>query len=81
MTRRAARVRLAAVLAVVVLVPSAWREERRARTLEGLSGFEEVVLGTRLDMLSQYPVVERLDLLEDLDVIRQLDGLTERREG
>jgi anti-sigma factor RsiW len=71
----------AAVLAVVVLAPSAWREERRARTVEGLSGFEEAMLGTRLDMLRQYPVVERLDLLEDFDVIRQLDGLAEHREG
>ncbi|HMH50844.1 MAG TPA: zf-HC2 domain-containing protein [Candidatus Acidoferrum sp.] len=69
----------AAVLALVVLAPSAWRDERRV--VDGLSGFEEAVLGTRLDMLRQYPVVERLDLLEDLDVIRQLDGLEARRES
>jgi anti-sigma factor RsiW len=67
----------AAVIALIILAPSAWREERRARTAESLNGFEEVVLGTRLDLLRQYPVVERLDLLEDLDVIRQLDGLAE----
>ena len=60
---------------------SAWRDERRPRGVDGLNGFEEAVLGTRLDMLRQYPVVERLDLLEDLDVIRQLDGLEGRREG
>ena len=71
----------AAVLALVVLGPSAWRDERRPRGVDGLNGFEEAVLGTRLDMLRQYPVVERLDLLEDLDVIRQLDGLEGRREG
>ena len=71
----------AAVLALVVLAPSAWRDERRVRAVDGLSGFEEAVLGTRLDMLRQYPVVERLDLLEDLDVIRQLDGLEARRES
>jgi anti-sigma factor RsiW len=71
----------AAVVALVILAPSAWREDRRARTAEGLNGFEEVVLGTRLDLLRQYPIVERLELLEDLDVIRQLDGLAERREG
>ena len=71
----------AAVVALVILVPSAWREDRRARTAEGLSGFEDVVVGTRLDLLHQYPIVERLELLEDLDVIRQLDGLAERREG
>jgi anti-sigma factor RsiW len=71
----------AAVLVLLVLAPSAWRDERRPRTVDGLSGFEEAVLGTRLDLLRQYPVVERLDLLEDLDVIRQLDGLEARREG
>ena len=71
----------AAVLALVVLGPSAWRDERRPRGVDGLNGFEEVVLGTRLDLLRQYPIVERLDLLEDLDVIRQLDGLEARREG
>ena len=71
----------AAVLVLVFVAPSAWREERRTRTLEALNGFEEVVLGTRLDLLRQYPVVERLDLLEDLEVIRQLDGLAGRRES
>lgn len=71
----------AAVLALVVLMPSAWRDERRARSMDGLNGFDEVVLGTRLDLLRQYPIVERLDMLEDLDVIRQLDGLEGRREG
>ena len=71
----------AAVLALVVLAPSVWRDERRVRTVDGLSGFEEAVLGTRLDLLREYPIVERLDLLEDLDVIRQLDGLEARRES
>ena len=71
----------AAALALVILAPSARRDEWRARTVDGLNGFEEVVLGTRLDLLRQYPIVERLDLLEDLDVIRQLDGLEARREG
>lgn len=71
----------AAAVALVILAPSAWRDERRARTTEGLNGFDEVVLGIRLDLLRQYPVVEQLDLLEDLDVIRQLDRLAEPREG
>jgi anti-sigma factor RsiW len=71
----------AAVLAIVVVGPSLWRDQRRAPSVDTLNGFEEVVLGTRLDLLRQYPIVERLDLLEDLDVIRQLDGLAERREG
>jgi hypothetical protein len=36
---------------------------------------EQVVLGRRLDLLQDYPVVERLELLEDLDLIGQLDRL------
>src|SRR5262245_3338368 len=40
-----------ALVVVALLAPSAWREERRARPAEGLNGFEEVVLGTRLDLL------------------------------
>ena len=73
---------VAAALVVLALVaPPGWRDERLARSVEGFNGFEEVIFGTRLDLLRQYSVVERLDLLEDLDVIRQLDGLAERREG
>ena len=68
-----------ALVVVALLAPSAWREERRVA--ENLNGFEEVVLGTRLDLLREYPVVEHLDLLENLDVIRQLDRLTTPREG
>ena len=71
----------AAALALVIVAPSVWRNERQARSVDGLNGFEEVVLGTRLDLLREYPIVERLDMLEDLDVIRQLDGLEARREG
>ena len=70
-----------ALVVVALLAPSARQEERRVRPAENLNGFEEVVLGTRLDLLRQYPVVEHLDLLENLDVIRQLDGLTGSREG
>lgn len=42
---------------------------------------EETVLGGQLDLLREYPIVERLDLLENLELIRQLDGLAPRREG
>ncbi len=70
-----------ALVAVVLLAPSAWRDDRRPRLAETLNGFEEVMLGTRLDLLREYPVVEHLDLLENLDVIRQLDGLTGSRES
>jgi anti-sigma factor RsiW len=71
----------AAMIALAIVLPSAWRDDRRARTPDALNGFEEVVLGTRLDLLREYQTVERLELLEDFDVIRQLDGLTERRES
>ena len=40
-----------------------------------LTSSEQVVLGRRLDLMQDYPVVERLELLEDLDVIGQLDRL------
>jgi anti-sigma factor RsiW len=70
-----------ALVVVALLAPSAWRDERRARPPENFNGFEDVVLGTRLDLLREYPVVEHLELLENLDVIRQLDGLTGSREG
>jgi anti-sigma factor RsiW len=69
-----------ALVVVALLSPSARRDEPR-RPADHLNGFEEVVLGTRLDLLREYPVVEHLDLLENLDVIRQLDGLTGSREG
>src|SRR5437762_8618471 len=47
-----------ALVVVALLAPSAWRQERRIA--ENLNGFEEVVLGTRLDLLREYPVVEHL---------------------
>jgi anti-sigma factor RsiW len=40
-----------------------------------LTSSEQVVLGRRLDLIQDIPVVERLDLLEDLDLIGQLDRL------
>jgi hypothetical protein len=42
---------------------------------------EEAVIGRRLGLLQQYPVVERLDLLEEFDVIQHLDQLAATREG
>jgi anti-sigma factor RsiW len=70
-----------ALVAVALFAPSAWRDDRRPRVADNLNGFEEVMLGTRLDLLREYSVVEHLDLLENLDVIRQLDGLTGSRES
>lgn len=53
---------------------------REPRVAE-LGPIEEAMIGGRLDLLRQYPVVERLDLLEDLEVIRHLDGLEPVKEG
>lgn len=46
-----------------------------------LAAVEEAVLGSRLELLRQYSVLEKLDLLEDLDVIRSLDRLADARQG
>lgn len=67
----------AAAALVVTVWLGPWRELPRA----DLASIEEAVLGGRLELLSQYSLVERLDLLEDLEVIRQLDELAPRGEG
>jgi anti-sigma factor RsiW len=41
----------------------------------------DLVVASRLDLLRQYPMVERLELLQDLDVIRHLDELTRAPRG
>lgn len=46
-----------------------------------LASLEETVVASRLDLLRQYALIERLDLWEDLDVVRRLDELTPRRKG
>lgn len=47
-----------------------------------LSVVDETVLGERLDLVRQYPMLETIELLEeDLDVIRHLDRLADVREG
>lgn len=53
----------------------------RGGTRVDLTAADEAVLGDRLDLLRQYPIVERLDLFENFDVIVQLDQLERRREG
>ncbi len=49
--------------------------------LAELSPPEQAAIGTRLDLLEHYPVIENLDLLEDLEVIRHLDDLTHVQAG
>jgi anti-sigma factor RsiW len=60
---------------VGVLVFFAAQDTRRETRIADLTPVEETVIGTRLDLLQQYALVERLDLLEDLELIRHLDQL------
>lgn len=69
----------AAVAALLLAV--VWLGGEREAPRSDLTAMEEVILGDRLDLLRQYPLVERLDLLEDLDVIAQLDRLAPPGKG
>jgi anti-sigma factor RsiW len=64
-----------------LLLAIAWLGGQREAPRPDLGAIEEAALGGRLELLSQYSVLERLDLLEDIEVIGQLDRLTPRREG
>lgn len=77
---RPVSVALAAGLVGVLLLFAVQSGLRQAR-LDDLTAFEETVIGSRLDLLQQYALLERLDLLEDFEVIRQLDRLSGTREG
>ena len=48
---------------------------------EDLPPFQEVAIGSHLDLLRDYSVVENLDLLEDLDVVQDLDALSPSSAG
>jgi hypothetical protein len=39
------------------------------------------MVASQMELLENYPVVERLDLLENLDVIQHLDELSSRHRG
>ena len=71
---------LSASLAGVVLVLALWSGWQSPSGVEPMTP-EEAVIGRRLGLLQQYPVVERLDLLEEFDVIQHLDQLAGTREG
>ena len=72
---------LTAGLAGILLLLAHQGGVRQAGRADDLMAFEETVIGSRLDLLGQYALLERLDLLEDLEVIRQLDRLSPIREG
>jgi anti-sigma factor RsiW len=69
---------LSAAAAGLLLVVAAQTGLRPEAPNGDVAAFEEVVIGGRLPLLQEYPVVEQLDLLEDLEIIRQLDRLPVR---
>jgi len=67
---------LAAVLVLVTLYGTHQIREHR-----DLAALEETVMGVRLEMIKEAPVMEHLDLLEDLEIIRQLDRVAPTAES
>jgi anti-sigma factor RsiW len=67
---------VAAVLLLVTLYATRPSPDHRE-----LTAFEETVIGRRLEIINDAPLVENLDLLEDLDIIRQLDRVAPTAEG
>jgi len=65
----------AAALLVVISMQTAFRP---GTPEADVAAFEDVVIGGRLPLLQEYPVVEHLELLEDLEIIRHLDRLPVR---
>lgn len=70
----------AAVVALTLSVPLG-RALRERPASHDVVAFDEMAIGTKLDLLQQYQIVERLDLLEDLDVISHLDRLERGQAG
>jgi hypothetical protein len=66
-----------AALAVVLVL----RPRMPPPSAEDLPPFQEVAIGSHLDLLRDYSVVENLDLLEDLDVVQDLDALSPSSAG
>lgn len=77
---RPVRLVMAAALACALVFLAVQGVVREPRVAE-LTVVEETMLGHRLDLVRQYPVLETLELLEDLEVIRHLDRLADLREG
>lgn len=73
----AATAAVAALALVLVLRPGT----APSPSGEDLPPFQEVVIGSHLDLLRDYSVVENLDLLEDLDVVQDLDALSPSSAG
>jgi len=77
--RRWVPLTLAAALTGVLLVITLRGGLRQ--TGPDLIAFEETALGSHLDLLQKFGLLEQWDLLEDLEAIRNLDRLSGTREG
>jgi hypothetical protein len=71
---------LSAALAAAVLIVVLLGNEQQTSRPE-LAAMEEVAIGGRLELVREYPVLERLDLLENLELIDDLDRLVARSDG
>ena len=65
----------AAAVALIALALPFGRAITERPAKQDVAAVDDVAIGERLDLLNEYPVIERLALLEDLDVISHLDGL------
>ena len=79
--RRPVPVALSAAAAGVLLILALQSGIYRPPVNGDLASLEETVAASRLDLLRQYAVIERLDLWEDLDIVRRLDELSPSRKG
>jgi hypothetical protein len=67
---RALALAAVALLALVFTLRSGIRHDHAG---DDLPVFEQTALGSRLELLKHYDVVDNLDLLEDLDLVQDLD--------
>ncbi len=74
-------VALSAAVAGALLIFAFQSGTYRPPVTADLAFLEETAVASRLDLLRQYSMLERLDLWEDLDVIRNLDQIPRSREG
>ena len=74
-------VALSAAVAGALLIFAFQSGTYRPPVTADLAFLEETAVASRLDLLRQYSMLERLDLWEDLDVVRHLDQIPPSREG
>jgi anti-sigma factor RsiW len=68
----------AAALVIVLSVRGRFSPSEPA---QNLAPWQEAAIGSQLDLIENFPVVERLDLLENLGVIQDLDELSSEPGG